>query len=120
AINLYGVSVLGEAPFNELAFIGGRGKMRGYYEGQFRDRNLAMLQLEFRRHLFWKIGIVAFSGTGVIAREMNKLELNNLRITGGAGLRYQLDPKEKINIRLDYGIGERGNSGIYLTIGEAF
>ena len=120
AINLYGVSVLGEAPFNELAFIGGRGKMRGYYEGQFRDRNLAMLQLEFRRHLFWKIGIVAFSGTGVIAREMNELELNNLRITGGAGLRYQLDPKEKINIRLDYGIGERGNSGIYLTIGEAF
>lgn len=119
-INLFGVSILGEAPFNELAFIGGRGKMRGYYEGQYRDRNLAMLQAEFRRHLFWKIGLVAFSGTGVVAREINQFELNNLHITGGLGLRYQLDPDEKINIRLDYGIGERGNSGVYLTIGEAF
>ena len=69
------------------------GKMRGYYEGQFRDRNLAMLQLEFRRHLFWKIGIVGFRNW--CCEKMNELELNNLRITGGAGLRYQLDPKEK-------------------------
>lgn len=120
AINLFGVSILGEAPFNELAFIGGRGKLRGYYEGQYRDRNLAMLQTEYRRHLFWKIGLVSFIGTGVVAREINQLELNNLQITGGAGLRFQLDPEEKINIRLDYGIGERGISGIYLTIGEAF
>lgn len=120
ALNAFGVSILGEPPFNEMAFIGGRGKMRGYYEGQFRDRNLAMLQAEYRRMLFWKIGIVAFSGTGVVAREINQMELNNLEITGGLGLRYQLDPKEKINIRLDYGLGEDGNSGVYLTIGEAF
>jgi outer membrane protein assembly factor BamA len=119
-INAFGVSILGAAPFNELAFIGGRGKMRGYYEGQFRGRNLTMLQSEYRRTLFWKVGFVAFIGTGVVAHEIDQLELNNLQITGGAGLRFQLDPEEKINIRLDYGIGERGNSGIYLTIGEAF
>lgn len=120
AVNAFGVSILGEPPFNEMAFIGGRGKMRGYYEGQFRERNLAMLQAEYRRMLFWKIGIVAFSGTGVVARDLDKLATNNLEITGGMGLRYQLDPKEKINIRLDYGIGESRNSGVYLTIGEAF
>jgi len=120
ALNLFGVSILGEAPFNELAFIGGRNKMRGYFEGRYRDRNLLMAQAEYRRFLFWKIGMVAFAGVGTVARNISDYEINKLKSTGGLGIRYQLDEKEKINIRLDYGIGEEGNSGIYLTIGEAF
>lgn len=120
AINLYGVSTLGEAPFNELAFIGGRRKMRGYYEGRFRDRNLLMAQAEYRRKLFWRVGMVAFGGYGVVARDFDKFEAQNIRPSGGLGLRYELDKKENINIRLDFGFGENGSAGTYLTFGEAF
>ncbi len=120
ALNLFAVANVGEPPFNELAFIGGRGKMRGYYEGKFRDRNLLMSQLEFRQFLFWKIGLVAFAGTGVVNRHIDQMAIGDLKLAGGLGLRFQLDPKEKINIRLDYGIGENNSSGVYLTIGEAF
>ena len=120
AVNLFGVSILGDAPFNELAFIGGRSKMRGYFEGRFRDRNLVMAQAEYRRELFWKIGMVAFVGYGVVANEYKEFEARNIKPSGGIGLRYRLSDEERINIRLDLGYGEKGNSGVYLTIGEAF
>ena len=120
AINLYGVSILGEAPFNELAFIGGRSKMRGYFEGRHRNRNLLMAQAEYRRTLFWKLGMVAFVGYGVVARNIDEYAAENIKPSGGFGLRYRLNEEEKINIRLDFGYGENNNSGVYLTIGEAF
>jgi len=120
ALNAFGVSILGEAPFNELAFIGGRSKMRGYYEGRFRDRNLMMAQAEYRRNIFWRFGIVAFAGYGVVAREVNEFQLGNIKPSGGLGIRYRLDEEEKINIRIDFGYGEGDNSGVYVTIGEAF
>jgi outer membrane protein assembly factor BamA len=120
AINLHTIAMSGEPPFNELAFLGGREKMRGYFEGRYRDRNLVLIQSEYRRFLFWRLGMVAFAGYGVVARNISDYQVGNLRLSGGLGLRYRLDEKEKINIRLDAGFGEQGNSGIYLTIGEAF
>ena len=120
AFNLYGVSIVGDPPFNEMAFIGGRNKMRGFFEGRFRDRNLAMAQAEYRRHLFWKFGMVAFAGIGVVAHSMDDYNLSNLKRSGGVGVRFRLDDEEKIHIRCDFGYGQDGNSGVYLTIGEAF
>ncbi|MBD3386034.1 hypothetical protein GF407_14050 [candidate division KSB1 bacterium] len=43
----------------------------------------------------------------------------NLKYTYGLGLRFQLNPKENINVRLDFGFGKE-SSGLYLAIGEAF
>lgn len=120
ATNLYGVATLGEAPFNELALIGGTRRMRGYFEGRYRDRNMLMAQAEYRRELFWNIGLTAFAGYAVVSRDIENFEAKNIRPSGGLGLRYRLSKDEKINLRLDYGIGEKGSSGFYLTIGEAF
>lgn len=120
AVNFYGVATLGEAPFNELALIGGTRRLRGYFEGRFRDRNMLMAQAEYRRELFWNIGLVAFTGYGVVSRDIENFEAKNIRPSGGLGLRYRMSKDEKINLRLDYGIGENGSSGFYLTIGEAF
>ena len=120
ALNLFAVAIAGMAPFNELAFIGGRSKMRGYFEGRHRNRNLMMAQAEYRRFLFWKLGIVAFAGYGVVSRDLDNFQSQNIKPSGGLGLRYRLSEDEKINIRLDIGYGEKGSSGFYLTIGEAF
>ncbi|MEQ8909337.1 MAG: BamA/TamA family outer membrane protein [Vicingaceae bacterium] len=122
AVNLFGVAISGNPPFNEQAFIGGREKMRGFYEGRFRDRNLLMAQVELRQWLIWKVGMVAFAGSGVVAPEMSQYALSNLKHAAGIGFRYQLNEEDRINIRLDYGFGLSGtnSSGFYLTIGEAF
>lgn len=119
-VNLFGVSNFGEVPFNEMAFIGGRSKMRGYYEGRFRDKHLWMVQAEWRQEIKGKIGAVAFGGVGGVASEINNFELNNIVPSAGLGIRYRMDESDKINIRLDYGVGLYGSSGIYLTFGEAF
>lgn len=39
--------------------------------------------------------------------------------TSGAGIRYNLNPQDTTNLRIDYGIGKHG-SGLYITLGEAF
>lgn len=120
ANNVYLVSHTGNPPFNEMAFIGGRNKMRGYYLGRFRDKNLIMIQSEWRKELFWKIGMTVFSAFGNVAPELDAFELKNTKGTAGLGLRYRLNPEDKINIRLDYAVGENGSSGLYITFGEAF
>lgn len=120
ATNVYLVSNVGQVPFNEMAFIGGRYKMRGYYEGRYRDKNLWMAQAEIRQHIYGRFKMVAFAGLGAVAHQLDQFQLNNTRYSGGAGIRFQIDQENKVNIRLDYGIGERGSNGLYLTFNEAF
>ncbi len=120
ATNLYMVAMNGDPPFNELAFIGGRNKMRGYYLGRYRNMNLAMVQAEYRRTLFWRVGMAAFIGSGNVSPDLQSFAFKNTVSSGGIGLRYMLDTKEKINVRFDYAIGEDGSDGFYVAFREAF
>ncbi|MCZ4408925.1 BamA/TamA family outer membrane protein [Cryomorphaceae bacterium 1068] len=118
ATRFFSESIHGDAPFISQALLGGTRLMRGFYEGRYRDDNSAVVQAEYRRKLFWRIGAVAFAATGAVAPEYGELALNNLKYTYGAGLRFSIDPEDRINIRLDMGLGEEPN--FYLTIGESF
>lgn len=109
----------GDVPFHQMPVIGGTKKMRGYFEGTYRDENLLMLQSEYRFPLFWRLGTVVFGGLGEVSDKPYKWDLNNIRYNMGAGIRFTLDKVQRINMRLDYGIGYK-STGFYLTIGEAF
>lgn len=109
----------GELPFQEYALLGGREIMRGYYEGRFRDANAAQLQAELRQHLFGRFGFAVFIAAGEVWDQFKDFSLDNPKIAAGAGIRFNLNPEDTSNIRLDYGIG-RHDSGFYVTIGEAF
>jgi hypothetical protein len=43
-----------------------------------------------------------------------------MKYSGGAGLRFQFNKEQKINLRMDIGIGQDGNTGLYFGIEEAF
>jgi outer membrane translocation and assembly module TamA len=119
AFNLFADFVNGSTiPFSQLALLGGNKKMRGYYEGRYRDKNLLALAAEYRLHVYKRFGAVVFANAGAVNNETIKLT-DYIRTTGGAGVRYALNKSEKLNIRLDYGIGKK-TSGFYFTIGEAF
>ncbi|WP_431455062.1 hypothetical protein, partial [Enterococcus faecalis] len=45
--------------------------------------------------------------------------LNNGRWLPSAGVGYRFEFKPRVNVRLDYGIGN-GSSGFYFQVGEAF
>ncbi len=109
----------GDIPFHQMPVIGGTKKMRGYFEGKYRDANLLMLQTEYRFPIIWRFGGVAFGGLGEVSAKPFDWNFDNVRYNAGIGLRFTIDKAQKINIRADYGIGYK-SSGFYLTIGEAF
>jgi hypothetical protein len=110
----------GDPPFQLLPAIGGQNLLRGVYDGRYRDRYALAGQAEYRAHLWWRFGAVAFLGAGQVARRGGDFRIDGLHPTGGGGLRFTLDPRERMNLRVDYGMGQGGTSGLYITVGEAF
>jgi outer membrane translocation and assembly module TamA len=94
--------------------------MRGYYHGRFRDLQQFAVQGEYRRHVYKRIGVVAFAGVGNVSDKISGLNFTNLKYSIGGGLRYALNASERLNLRLDYGIGKGTNSGFYFQLAEAF
>lgn len=109
----------GSIPFNMMSALGGTKRMRGYYEGRYRDKNAIILQTEYRLALPKRFGLVAFADIGQVFSQFNDMKMKAWRWTAGGGIRFMLDVERKINIRLDYGFGKQ-TSGLYFTIGEAF
>ena len=66
------------------------------------------------------IGVVAFGGGGVAAREFGALPDEPVAYAGGVGLRYNVSEKDGINVSLDVTWGRDNESGLYFRIGEAF
>ncbi len=107
-------------PLRSQAAFGGDNVMRGYYHGRFRDLQQFAIQAEYRRYLFKRIGLVAFAGIGNVAHDIGGLNLQQLKYSFGGGVRYALNASEKLNLRIDYGIGRGQNSGLYFQLAEAF
>lgn len=120
ATNLYIHSVSSDAPFYKLPALGGQNRMRGYFNGRYRDHNYMTLQMEYRQYFWKKLGFVAFGGFGDVGSEITDLSFKELKYSFGGGLRYLFNKKENVNLRMDIGIGQDGSTGIYFGIEEAF
>ena len=118
--NFYLEAASGEIPFYKLPALGGGNRMRGYFYGRYRDKVYAMTQLEYRQYFWWRFGFVAFAGLGDVAPNLLKFRLKEFKYSYGLGFRFLFNKEQKVNLRLDIGIGENGNSGIYFGIEEAF
>lgn len=119
ALNLYTIYSDSDLPFFQMGILGGQKKMRGFYEGRYRDNNLLVFQAEYRRHLFWMLGLTVFADAGQVAKRYDAFNDKNWRYTYGAGLRLTLDKAQKINLRIDAAVGDNKILP-YFTIGEAF
>ncbi len=94
--------------------------MRGYYEGRYTDNNFIAAQVEHRFHLIERFGMVVFAAAGRVGlRPRDLFTFQGLKPSLGSGLRYAIDKKEKLNLRLDIGFGHR-STGVYFNITEAF
>ena len=120
ALQAYGNFVFGDAPFYALSALGGPNRMRGYFQGRYRDRHLVMAQAEYRRLVWWRLGFTLFGGVGdVFGSDASDLALRNLKWSLGAGLRFRFNEAEKVNLRVDFGFG-RDTKGVYFQLEEAF
>jgi hemolysin activation/secretion protein len=121
AFQVYSLNTTGyEVPIRSLASFGGSNRMRGYYDGRYKDNNMFILQTEYRFPIYhWLKGVV-FGGSGTVSHDIKAFEIQNVKSSFGGGLRIALSKKEKLNLRIDYGIGQGKNNGLYLQLGEAF
>ena len=94
--------------------------MRGYFEGRYRDLTFMMLQMEYRQYFWWRLGYVVFGGVGDVADDLLNYTFKDLKYSYGLGLRFLFNQKEKVNIRIDLGFGQDGNSGLYFGVEESF
>ena len=108
---------LGNPPFYDYAFLGGDKFVRGYTYGRYRDNNLSSVQIEIRYPIIWRFGIASFGG---LSNLYSDFRFGNTRYNYGGGIRFLVDKKEKTNLRLDYAVGDGGNSGFYVAFGESF
>jgi len=120
ALNQYLHLSSGKPPFDRLAQLGGAQLMRGYFQGRFRDENMAVVQAETRIPLSSRFGLVLFGSAGSVAASPRDLGEKDPLTALGAGLRYRLSRVEAINFRVDLAWGEEGSRGVYFTIREAF
>ena len=109
----------GAVPFLDLSTLGNDDILRGYPKNRFRDRHFMATQVEYRFPLWWRFGAVAFAGAGDVFGPSSDLNFQNLKYSVGTGLRFVVDPAERLNIRLDYGYGTEGGY-FYFVVGESF
>jgi outer membrane protein assembly factor BamA len=110
-----------EVPFYKLQKVGGDSRLRGIENANlYLDKQSFWMQAEYRRKLFWRLGGVAFAGFGDVAPGLDKFNLDELKYIVGLGGRFQAMKDEKLNIRLDAGVGRGGQYAFYLSIREAF
>ncbi len=127
AYDLYADFTAGTPSWHMYAKMGGMERMRGYYEGRYRDKRLVETQVELRQKIYRRHGIVGWFGVGQVWGT-EKFRWQNTRYSFGCGYRFEF--KKRMNIRLDYGWGVYGNmnlpwdrkrsSAFLFTASEAF
>lgn len=118
----------GNAPPSRLQLIGSPFDLRGYYNGQFRDKSAHAMVVEYR-HMFnptaqtkfnklWRrFGVAGWAGLGLMGP--TPVDIEGYLPNAGVGLRIELQPR--MNFRLDIGRGFRTNQTlIYFNMTEAF
>ncbi len=107
-----------DVPWAMLAVVAeDTGRMRGYYEGRYRDRNIMEAQVELRQRLPRRFGVVAFAGAANVFPYFDEIDLRHTLPNYGVGVRWEF--KQRVNVRLDCGF-TKNKPGVVFSINEAF
>jgi hypothetical protein len=111
-------------PIYDLCLFGTGADIRGYTAGRYQDRRMFATQAEYRlnmppKKILQRFGLVFFGGFGGVAAKYSQIGWEDLLPAGGGGIRFRLTNKERVNFRVDYGIGRVGHT-FSMGIAEAF
>lgn len=117
AFELHGLFNYGNVPWTMLAQVGVQGRMRGYYEGRYRDRNIIEGQLELRQRIKGRHGMAFWIGAANVFRNFD--HIYHKQILPNYGLGYRWEFKKRVNIRFDFGF-TRDKPNLTFNVNEAF
>jgi outer membrane protein assembly factor BamA len=108
----------GDVPFEGQTVVGSE-DIRGYSQGQYRNDQVYTLQAEYRWNFYKRWGMVAFAGVASAVAKFSEIPDSEFLPGVGAGLRFRMLPKERINVGVDAAVG-KGDYSITFRIGESF
>ncbi len=94
--------------------------MRGVYLGRFRDRHEVVAQADYRGHLKGRFGYVVYGSAGNVFGSAGNELFDDLKFTYGGGLRFNVNPQDPLNLRVDFTFTSFGESGLSIGAAEAF
>ena len=118
AFQAYGLFTFGDVPYRNLAILGGNMMMRGYYGGRYRDKMFIGTQAEYRFPVYWRFGAALFGSAGQVADNTSQFNFSRMHYAAGAGIRFAVLPREKLNLRFDVAYGNKVN--YYIVLAESF
>jgi len=119
-VQLLGNFTQGDMPFRELNRLGGPNMMRGFFQGRYRDKQHAAAQIEYRTSLNRFLKLALFTSAGQVFGELQQWQWQQMRYAGGVGGRVLVNKEKNIYLRLDFALTDRGTSGFYFRIADAF
>lgn len=120
AANFSTSNIIGDVSFYEMVFFGTPKQMRGYQDRRFMDKNTLFLQAEYRFPIYSLIQGVTFISTGTVGSQYSNLFSNQYKWSYGAGLRFLLNKKDRVRLRIDYGLTPNEGGAFYFTVNDAF
>jgi len=103
-------------PFYMLPTLGGSRSLRGYEDYRFRDRNLLLLNAEYRWRVFGAMDGAIFYDAGKVAPRFGDLDFTHLKSSYGLGFRFHSN--ETTFLRVDVGRSREGTR-VLLSITDA-
>lgn len=119
ATRVYSQLGIGDLPLHEMASPGASPILRGYITGNYLNSSIFSVQSEFRWMFTKRWGTVGFLGYGILFDQPNQISENLNLPSVGAGMRYRIFPKFKMNLALDVALG-RKSANVYFSLSESF
>ena len=107
-----------EVPFYYQRTLGGPDDLRGFRQFRFRDRNVLLLQAEYRWEIFTAVDGAIFYDAGRVAPRFGDLGLSDLESDYGIGFRF--GTRNGVFLRVEGAFGSSGGKHFILRFGHVF
>ena len=115
----YGLYTPGDVPLGELPALGGSARLRGYFQGRYRDHLYLTGQAEWRIHVAWRFSVAPFAAVGNVFPGFGNVSFDRTKYAGGGAVRFSLKKDRELNVHIDVAKSPI-SSGVYLNLGEVF
>lgn len=126
ASQFYGHYASSKTPDSGLPTLSGKSMLRGFPAGQFKARFLTGVQTEYRYQLVdTPFRLIAFVGAaeldgGSYGQDGRERDDDGWYYAGGLGVRYAIQRRTGVDLRLDLVTTSENEESIYLTLNQAF
>jgi len=105
-------------PFYLQRTLGGPDNLRGFHQFRFRDRNVMLLQAEYRWEIFTAMDGAIFYDAGKVASRVEDLNFSDLESDYGIGFRF--GTSNGVFLRVEGAFGSSGGAHFILRFGHVF